>query len=136
VDLFPVASAEQGADLRGLLSGRGFTTEEVCHRVGIGSIYDFRSIREGRTAGLALSDALDLMIRLFMDVELVERGAIDSLLSPEECRLLEDLRLIRVGAGGRWQASVLLYPTDGSKGGPRVFPTLRAPEAGSSRIAF
>lgn len=102
--------------LRSMLTGADFTTEAVCRRTGIGSIYDFRSIREGRTAGVATSDALDLLIRLFMDVELVERGTIEALLSPEERRLLEDLRLIRVSGGGggdeRWHASLLLYPTE------------------------
>lgn len=114
MDLFPVATREQGAALRRLLSGRSFATADVCGRVAIGSIYDFRSIRDGRTAGADIDDALDLLIRLFMDVELVERRTIDALLTPDECRLLEDLELLRVCAGGdsRWQATVLLYPTE------------------------
>ena len=84
MEFFPVATAEQGAALRRLLSAHAFTTEEVCRRTGYPSIYDFRSIREGRTAGVALSDALDLLIRLFMDVGLVERGTIEAMLAPEE----------------------------------------------------
>ena len=112
MDLFPVASREQGAALRRLLSAHEFTTAEVCRRAGIDSVYDFRSIREGRTSGLALSDALDLLIRLFMDVEMVERRTIEALLTPEEWRLLEELGLIRAGDGDRWHATVLLYPTE------------------------
>ena len=112
VDLFPEASSEQGAALRRLLSKHGFTTAEVCRRVGIGSIYDFRSIREGRTAGVALSDGLDVLIRLFMDVELVERTTSEALLSPQDCRLFEDLELIQVRGDGRCHARFLLYPTE------------------------
>ncbi len=112
MESFPAASPEQGAALRRLLSERAFTTAEVCRRVGIDSIYDFRSIRDGRTAGVALSDPLDLLIRLFMDVELVERATIEARLSPEERGLLDGLGLIRPSVDSRWHASVLLYPTE------------------------
>jgi methylase of polypeptide subunit release factors len=114
MEFIPVATVEQGAALRRTLSARAFTTEEVCRRTAVPSIYDFRSIRDGRTAGVALSDPLDLLIRLFMDVALVDRGTIESLLSPAEHALLEELGLIRGlgGADSRWHATVLLYPTE------------------------
>ncbi len=114
MEFTPVATPEQGAALRRLLSAHAFTTEEVCRRTAVSSIYDFRSIREGRTAGVALSDPLDLLIRLFMDVGLVERGTIDALLAPGERGLLEALGLIRAMGGGddRWHATILLYPTE------------------------
>jgi SAM-dependent methyltransferase len=97
-----------------MLSAHAFTAEAVCRRTAIASIYEFRSIREGRTSGVDLSDALDLLIRLFMDVALVERDAIDAMLSPEECRLLDDLGFLQcLGAGDRrCHASILLYPTE------------------------
>ncbi|MEO7986132.1 MAG: methyltransferase [Gemmatimonadales bacterium] len=114
MEFCPSATAEQGAALRRMLATRAFTAEEVCRRTAIASIYDFRSIRDGRTTGVALSDALDVLIRLFMDVALVEWSAIEAMLAPEETRLLEELRLIRsVGAGdSRWHGSILLYPTE------------------------
>ena len=112
VDAFPTASREQGAALRRLLLERSFTTAAVCRRAGIESIYDFRSIRDGRTAGIELGDALDLLIRLFLDVQLVERGSIEALLSPAECGLLEQLGLLTDVGNGRAHASLLLYPTE------------------------
>jgi SAM-dependent methyltransferase len=111
-EAFPTASREQGAALRRLLLDRGFTTAEVCRRAGIASIYDFRSLREGRTAGVELGVPLDLLIRLFMDVELVERGTIEALLSPTEWRLLDELGLLTDAGNGRAHASLLLYPTE------------------------
>ncbi|MGH7578760.1 MAG: methyltransferase, partial [Gemmatimonadales bacterium] len=109
---FPAASREAGAALRRMLTQRGFTTAEVCARAGIESIYEFRSIREGRTAGVELADSLDLLIRLFMDVEVVARGTIEALLSPAECRLLDGLGLLTDAGNGRAHASLLLYPTE------------------------
>ena len=73
-------TAVELAPLRSLLAAAGFTEADVCTRTGAKSIYDFRSIREGRTEGLELNDALDVLIRLFMDVEMVDRGAAESAL--------------------------------------------------------
>jgi methylase of polypeptide subunit release factors len=112
MESFPLASREQGVALRRMLRERGFTTDEVCRRAAVTSIYDFRSIRDGRTAGVELADPVDLLIRLFMDVELVERDTIESLLSPGECRLLDDLGLLTDAGDGRAHASLLLYPTE------------------------
>jgi hypothetical protein len=115
VEFYPAATPEQGAALRRLLLAHAFTAEEVCRRTAIASIYEFRSIREGRTEGVALEDALDLLIRLFMDVALVPRDTIEGMLAAGECRLLGDLGLIRaLGEGDtRSHASILLYPTEG-----------------------
>src|SRR5215210_1644833 len=79
---------EQLTTLRALLGAADFNAPEVCRRVGIDSIYDFRAIREGRTVGVETEDRLDLLIRLFLDVELVDRGLAESLLSQGEVRLL------------------------------------------------
>ena len=105
---------EQMMLLRALLNQAGFTVTAVCQRLDIASIYDFRSIREGRTIGVDLHDRLDLLIRLFMDVELVERELVERLLPPEGLSVLESLGLLRAYAGNPSQchASVLLYPTD------------------------
>ncbi|HEY8258943.1 MAG TPA: class I SAM-dependent methyltransferase [Gemmatimonadales bacterium] len=112
MDFIPVATPEEGTALRRLLSARGFTTANTCARLGIPAIYDFRSLRDGRPGGGPPSDALDLLIRLFMDVEVVDRATIEALLTAEECRLLDDLGLIRAREDGQWHATVLLYPTE------------------------
>jgi len=103
------------AGLRALLTDAGFTAPAVCGRSGIASIYEFDSIREGRPAGVTLADRLDLLIRLFMDVELVDRDLVRRYLSPAEVGLLEDMGLLRPYEGDpqRWHATFLLYPTEG-----------------------
>jgi methylase of polypeptide subunit release factors len=99
------------APLRTLLAE--FTEPAVCRRTGFDSIYDFRSIREGRTQGVELNDGLDLLIRLFLDVENVDRAAADALLGAGDMRLLESLGFVTSDAadGGRYHPAFLLYPT-------------------------
>jgi methylase of polypeptide subunit release factors len=107
-------SPEELAAVRNLLARAGFTAPAVCTRVGIDSIYDFRSLREGRTAGKELNDQLDALIRLFMDVELLERKTVDTLLSPEGSTALERLGLLATYRSDATlcHAAVLLYPTE------------------------
>ncbi len=110
-----LASTGQGGlqALRKFLTGAEFTEQAVCRRTGFDSIYDFHSIREGRSAGIELRDRLDLLIRLFMDVELLERRTIESLLREEEVGLLDGLGLLASEGAepSRCHAAVLLYPT-------------------------
>jgi methylase of polypeptide subunit release factors len=112
--LLEIRRPEQLTHLRVLLREADFTVPTVCHRLGIESVYDFRSIREGRTVGLDLQDSLDLLIRLFMDVELLDRDVVQRLLPPGGLALLESFGLLRAYAGdaGQCHAAVLLYPTE------------------------
>jgi SAM-dependent methyltransferase len=114
VELLDIQSPEQLTPLRSLLADAGFTVPAVCHRLGLESIYDFSSIREGRSVALDLSDRLDLLIRLFMDVELVERKVVHSFMSAEGVRVLDSLGLLRTYAADArlCHATVLLYPTE------------------------
>jgi len=84
---------EQLRDLRALLTAAEFNVSAVCRRLDIPSIYEFRSIREGRTSGCELQDRLDLLIRLFMDVEVLEGTVVERLLPPRGAALLETLGL-------------------------------------------
>jgi SAM-dependent methyltransferase len=99
--------------VRALLSGAGFTEEGVCRRLEISSIYDFRSIREGRETAVETRDRLDLLIRLFMDVELIDRSQAGDVLSPDAADTLESLGLLTRyhSDRSRCHATVLLYPT-------------------------
>jgi methylase of polypeptide subunit release factors len=105
---------EEFAALREVLRAADFTGPAVCRRVEIESIYDFRSIREGRTVALELGDRLDLLIRLFMDVELIDRQVIEGLLSAPAVATLERFGLLcPFGPDpARAHAAVLLYPAE------------------------
>src|SRR6185312_12618802 len=100
--------------LRALLESAGFTEEAVCRRTGVASIYDFTSIREGRAPADA-GDALDILIRLFLDGELLDRALIVQHLPANAVRAVESLGLLGGPAGdaSKQFATVLLYPTQG-----------------------
>jgi SAM-dependent methyltransferase len=106
-------SPAEFAAVRKLLTAADFTARGVCRRVGIESIYDFRSIREGRTTAVEIRDRLDLLIRLFMDVELIARSEVSEVLSAEAADTLERLGLFSPYQSdpSRSHATVLLYPT-------------------------
>jgi len=108
-------SDQDRGDLLALLTRAGFNEAEVCRRVGIDSIYDFVSRREGRSADVVIRDALDVLIRLFMDVELLEADQVGRHLSRPEIALLQAVGLLRGSAANprRLHAAVLLYPTEG-----------------------
>jgi SAM-dependent methyltransferase len=111
----PAPSAEQCSALRTLVADAGFTAPAVCNRVGIASIYDFISLREGRCGAVPIADALDVLIRLFMDVELVDGELVRRHLGVAGAGLLEDVGLLRTHTGdpARVHAGFLLYPTEG-----------------------
>ena len=103
----------QLAGLRALFTEAGYTASGVCSRAGIESIYDFRSRREGRPGGEEIVDRLDLLMRLFMDVEIVDRRLAEGLLSDEQVRLLQNLGLVVDQDSPTLEAAVLVYPTEG-----------------------
>ena len=113
-DLPELGSAERFAGLRALLTEADFTVPAVCRRADVASIYDFQSIREGRAVALTLTDRLDLLIRLFMDVELVDADLVRGYLDIAQLDLLEAMGLLQpYGAdGGSYHATCLLYPTE------------------------
>lgn len=117
----PAASTNGGATdaaaidaLRTLLDRAGFTEEAVGQRTGVASIYDFTSMREGR-APAETRDALDVLIRLFLDGELVDRALIRQHLPAGAVNALERLGLVGGPAddASKQFATVLLYPTQG-----------------------
>jgi SAM-dependent methyltransferase len=90
----------------------GFTEAAVCARTGFTSLYRFRTIRDGRTAGVELTDDLDLLIRLFLDVAPLPQAVYAERLPAEVRAALERLSLVYRHEGVVY-SSVLLYPTQG-----------------------
>jgi SAM-dependent methyltransferase len=105
---------ERFAALRALLLAAEFTESGVCARTGATSMYEFRTIHDGRQH-TDVADARDVLIRLFLDAELVDGAVIARHLGGDGERLLDDLGLLRppADAPAARCATVLLYPTEG-----------------------
>jgi methylase of polypeptide subunit release factors len=98
--------------LRDLLTLADYRTERVCERMQIPTIYNFRSISEGRTERVAVESKLDLMIRLFMDAEVIREGDLREYLADHEIDTFQRLGLVARHDETRFRATVLLYPTE------------------------
>jgi SAM-dependent methyltransferase len=103
------------AALRRSLLEHGYTEEAVCARMEIPSLYLYKTIREGRTDRHLVADALDVLIRVFLDGEAVPRPRVDDLLGPGTVDVLTALGLLAAHPThpDRYAATVQLYPTQG-----------------------
>jgi SAM-dependent methyltransferase len=109
------SSTEQLSALRRLFAAADYTEPALCRRTGIETIYDFLPIRLGRTTGITLNDALDVLIRMFLDEQSLERAAVERLLGADGMNLLDALGIVVADEGdpARCRAEFLLYPTRG-----------------------
>jgi SAM-dependent methyltransferase len=108
-----VESPERFAALRGLLARAQYTTEQICARLGSATVHDYYALPEHR-APAPPSDSLDVLIRLFIDEESLERRVVQSLLAAPDIDTLESVGLLASddADGATYRSSVLLYPTD------------------------
>lgn len=109
-----LGDAGQFAALRAGLDRAGYDTAGVCERMGIGSIYVFRTTSEGRAPLDPGRDALALLIHVFLDGQIVKRAVLERLLEPPTVQAMDALGLLRElpDDTGRCLATVLLYPTE------------------------
>ena len=103
---------EEFRTLREAFTESHFTEPAVCQRLGLGPLQGFRSRRDGRATALDLNDALDALIRLFLDGEYVEKARVEVLLPTALPELLARMGLLCDGDQGGCYAPVALYPTE------------------------
>jgi SAM-dependent methyltransferase len=106
-------SARQFAALREFLAAVGYTEPEICRRHGVPTMYEFKSIADGRVDDGRLNDPVDLLVRLFLDWQPVEHGLLRAQLPPQVIDTLFALGLLEPAAddADRVRPTVLLYPT-------------------------
>ncbi|MCU1292210.1 MAG: putative methyltransferase, partial [Bryobacterales bacterium] len=110
-----LGSTGQFRALRQLLFDHDYTEEAVCHRLQIPSIYDFKTLREGREGDPGINDGLDALIRLLMDEEALPAEALEDRLGPAALSVLEDLAIVKRLSDdqSRVYADAVLYPQEG-----------------------
>jgi len=110
-----LGTPEQFAAVRECLLASGFMAPNIAERAGARTIYEFQSLREGRTQGRDLRDPLDVLIRVFMDAEMVEWRTIRTHLPEPAIAAFGALGLLVTAASAATHAhaTVLLYPTEG-----------------------
>lgn len=100
--------------LRSFLRDARFEEEEICQRLGIASIDKFRALRDGRPDTPAV-DALDALVRLFLDNEPMTWLQVEALVPAPGLDAMRTLGLLRDHRSDPTRAvgTVLLYPTEG-----------------------
>src|SRR5690606_14665060 len=64
-----LGSPDQFAIVREAIDRAGYTEAEVVRRCELPSIYDYVNLRDGRTVAATITDAFDVLLRLFLDDE-------------------------------------------------------------------
>lgn len=107
--------AEALATFRHTLEAAGFTADAVATRAGVATMYEFRTLRDGRQDTGPPRDALDALTRLFVDGEPVARATADAFLPAELIDAAIRLCVLHEldGAAPLLVPDVLLYPTQG-----------------------
>ena len=98
--------------VRAALRESGFDEQSVCGRLEIESLDRFRAIRDGRP-DVPPADALDVLIRLFLDNEPLAWAAADALMPAGAVDAMREVGLLRDHRADPTRAvsNVLLYPT-------------------------
>ncbi len=106
-----IGTMEEFQELRTALRQLDFTEQSICQRVGIKSIFEFKTLREGRETAIEINDALDVLIRLLMDEEVLDGGQ-TAWLPSGVLASMEGLGVItRIsGAAPGVYSTVVLYP--------------------------
>src|SRR5215208_4337525 len=109
-----LGTPQQFVTLRNFLLSAPYTEPEICRRVGIASIYEFRTVREGRAVDPVLRDTLDVLIRLFLDGEAVGSDIVRARVPDDALGAMGELGLLVPSpeSGETYAATVLLYPTE------------------------
>jgi methylase of polypeptide subunit release factors len=115
VALLPqLAALHEFETARRLLRNLHYTEESVCARTGLSSIFQFKTLDQGRTSAADLNDGLDALIRLLLDAEPLSDTRMRYLLPEETVGALETLGLIvRMGGQGSFFSTARLSPVEG-----------------------
>jgi SAM-dependent methyltransferase len=108
-----LGSDQQFRALKAALETAGYTESAVCERAGIRELHDFKTLQEGRPGGAEIHDALDALIRLLMDGEVLPRAELVRCLGEETVLELTGLGVTTTTTAGEVYAEVVLYPQAG-----------------------
>jgi methylase of polypeptide subunit release factors len=107
-----LAADDDFAAVRQVFHSCGYDERGVVGRLEIEEIARFKSIRQGRRTALDMQGPIDVLIRLFLDGEIVQDAVARTLLPEAAIESLAALNLVAPAPGppGAWLSTVLIYP--------------------------
>lgn len=99
--------------LSNLLRSSEYNTEAICERLGVSSIFELETLREGSMTLEGIDSPRDVLIWLFLGREPLDRAIARRFLSETDLEILSSLGLIEAAQSGTdIQSTVLLYPVE------------------------
>ena len=99
--------------LRSLLESSGYVSETVCDRLGVSSIFELETLREGPMTLEGIENVCDVLIWLFLGRERLDRSIAGRFLSDADLERLGELGLVESAPStSEIQSTVLLYPVE------------------------
>lgn len=108
-----LGTSEQFRAVREFLQS-SFSEEKITCKLGIEAIYDFKSVREGRSYSEP-EDRLSAAIRLFLDCDSLPAAILNVFLGEQIFSVLRELDVVRQHPNQQelWYATAALYPVEG-----------------------
>lgn len=107
-----LGSPDQFALVREAIDRAGYTEAEVVRRCELPSIYRYVNLRDGRTVATTITDAFDVLLRLFLDDEPLPWATVRAHLGDAATNAMRGLGLLADSdTTGQCASTVLLYPT-------------------------
>jgi len=110
-----IGTPEQMATVRQMMLSSGYTEAAVCERYAFENLGRFQALREGRSSGPDIPDRMELLVRLFLDSEPVDRTTVRSFLEAGEIEALEATGLLASNPedASQYHGTMLLYEVSG-----------------------
>jgi SAM-dependent methyltransferase len=106
-------SQRQFDSVRDLLVASGYTTEAVCKRLGISSVFELETSKEGPLTAAGLESRADVLIWLFLGANQISRDEAGRFFADTELESLAELGLLEPDSSENGiQATVLVYPIE------------------------
>ncbi len=101
------------AELRQMLKASEYSEAAICARLGLRRISDYETERSRRDALPPPVDATDVLIRLFLAGDALDRPAVETYLAGPATALLGEMGLLETPGEGQYRGAVALYPVNG-----------------------
>lgn len=100
-------------ELRRSLEAAGYSEPSICSRLGLRRLADYEMEPSRRPALPPPTDSADVLIRLFLSGDFVERAVLEAHLDSATTALLETMGLLEAAERGQYYGTVALYPVNG-----------------------
>lgn len=113
MEMDKLGRAGRYAELRQFLNSSDYSESAICARLGLRRISDYETERSRRDALPPPEDQADVLIRLFLAGDAVDRAAVETYLAANATTLLGEMGLLEISDEGQYCGTVAVYSVNG-----------------------